>query len=97
MIAAGSIVNRDIGEGQMAAGNPARPYGKYSDLIEKYRGELGDSFIFSNEEYVKGSIAAKEIILGMGERKHAFIKGPPGKRSFIKRIMWWTKEYEWIE
>ena len=31
LIAAGSVVNRDIGEDMCAAGNPARPYGKFSE------------------------------------------------------------------
>lgn len=37
MIAAGSMVNRDIGPDLLAAGNPARVYGKYDEFLERTR------------------------------------------------------------
>lgn len=35
LVAAGSVVTRDIGEGMVAGGNPARPYGRMSELLER--------------------------------------------------------------
>jgi maltose O-acetyltransferase len=35
MIAAGSMVNRDIGPDLLAAGNPARVYGKFDEYLER--------------------------------------------------------------
>lgn len=35
MVAAGSVVGRDIGDGLLAAGNPARVYGQFDDLLAR--------------------------------------------------------------
>lgn len=45
MVAAGSVVSRDIGEGMLAAGNPARVYGRYDEMLERIRAAATDGFI----------------------------------------------------
>ncbi len=96
MIAAGSVVNRDIGEGQAAAGNPARPYGRYSDLIEKYRAELPEARVLEKAEYLQGSVTPREIVETLDRDKHAFMKGHSREITLKNRIFWWTREYEWV-
>jgi len=96
MIAAGSIVNRDIGEGQTAAGNPARPYGKYSDINEKYRSMLQNSFIVEKEKYLAGLITQEDIIKALDDNGLAFMKGHSREVTLKNKIFWWTKEYEWV-
>lgn len=96
MIAAGSVVNRDIGEGQMAAGNPARPYGKYTDLLEKYRAELPGSFLVDKKEYLRGRIAPQEIVEELDKNRLAFMMGHPRTQSTVDRLKLWRKDYGWI-
>ncbi len=96
LIAAGSVVNRDIGEGQCAAGNPARPYGKYADLIEKYRAELETAFLVDKERYLKGEISPQEIAEALAADRPAFMMGHPRTASWKDKILWWKEEYEWV-
>ncbi len=77
MIAAGSVVNRDIGENKIAAGNPARPYGSYSDLIEKYRESVLPECIIFKEDVEHGEVttgAIKDLVSKIGV---AFMCGVP--------------------
>jgi len=45
MVAAGSVVGRDIGEGVLAAGNPARVYGQYDEFLARIRTAATGGFI----------------------------------------------------
>lgn len=77
MIAAGSVVNRDIGEDKIAAGNPARPYGSYSELIEKYRESVSPENMIYKENVEDGmvdSVAIKNLVNKIGI---AFMCGVP--------------------
>ncbi len=49
LVAAGSVVNRDIPPNSCVAGVPARVYAKFEDLIERHRGQVENRDIF---EYV---------------------------------------------
>ena len=40
LVAAGSVVNKDVPPNTCVAGNPARYYGKFSDLIEKNKEDI---------------------------------------------------------
>lgn len=77
LIAAGSVVNRDIGEGKAAAGNPARPYATYSDLLQKYREMAMNSTIFKKEEIENGKITDEDLIITLEQNPIAFIRGMP--------------------
>ena len=73
MIAAGSVVNRDIGEGKIAAGNPARPYSDYPDLLKKYHDSIESTKVFNKEDIETGLISPKDIITSMESNSFAFV------------------------
>jgi maltose O-acetyltransferase len=77
MIAAGSVVNRDIGEDKLAAGNPARPYGNYSELLQKYSEIAKSSCIFNNPDIKSGAVSAEMICQAIEKNSIAFTHGVP--------------------
>ena len=77
MIAAGSMVNRDIGDGKVAAGNPARPYANFNDMLDKYRNILSTSKVFSKEAMENGQVTPADIINQLKKDPVAFIQGIP--------------------
>jgi maltose O-acetyltransferase len=82
MIAAGSVVNRDIGEGKIAAGNPARPYGDYSDFLKKYRDTIRSVKVFKKEDIEKGLVTSDNIITTIENDSIAFVRGIPTKDPY---------------
>lgn len=82
LIAAGSVVNRDIGEDKAAAGNPARPYGSYSELVEKYAVKAKSSAIFNKIEFERGNIGLKKIKRSIDADGVAFVSGVPQKDPY---------------
>jgi maltose O-acetyltransferase len=77
MIAAGSVVNRDIGEDKLAAGNPARPYGNYSELLQKYFEIARTSSIFNNPDIESGAVSIEMIMQAIEKKSLAFTHGVP--------------------
>jgi maltose O-acetyltransferase len=96
MIAAGSVVNRDIGEGFLAAGNPARPYGKYSELLEKYQEMLATNPVFEYDAFLKGAVSPEALKEALDRTSMAFMRGPLKPQTLLDRILWWRREYEWV-
>lgn len=77
LVAAGSVVNRDVGEGKAVAGNPARPYSNYSDIIDKYRGQAVSKPAFSIQDMETGNVGANEISDWLTREKIAFVRDVP--------------------
>lgn len=77
MIAAGSVVNRDIGEGKIAAGNPARPYADYSELIDNYREMAQKGTVIRKKDIENGKISQNVIKKIVEKDGIAFIQGMP--------------------
>ncbi|HYV96153.1 MAG TPA: DapH/DapD/GlmU-related protein [Gemmatimonadaceae bacterium] len=74
MIAAGSLVTHDIGPGQMAAGNPARVYGKFEDYLQRVRTTVADSALFSLDSM--DSPASREAArAALDEGKTVYVHG----------------------
>lgn len=82
LIAAGSIVNRDIGEDKAVAGNPARPYGTYSDLLNKYRDILISSKVFKKQDIESGFVTPSDLFYASEKHSFAFIRGIPSKDPY---------------
>jgi len=82
LIAAGSLVNRDIPEGAVAAGNPARPYGKFSEMLLKYRDVAKSATVFKKEEIEGGTVTHEELIEALDREGTAFIRGVPATDPF---------------
>ncbi len=77
LVAAGSVVNRNIGEGKIAAGNPARPYGNYADLLKTYSDNVKSAKVFKKEDIEKGIITSNDIVASMEKNPLAFVRGIP--------------------
>jgi len=77
MIAAGSVVNRDIGEDKMAAGNPARPYGNFSEAINKYKEIAQVSTIFNKLDFESGKVSVNDILATVEKESISFVSGIP--------------------
>ncbi len=82
LIAAGSIVNRDIGPDKAAAGNPARPYGSFLELLERYRESARSGIVFKKEEIEIGSVIPQDLISAVEKASVAFIRGVPQKDPY---------------
>ena len=82
MIGAGSMVNRDIGEGKVAAGNPARPYGTLLDLLEKNRESARSVAIFNIDDIERGLVTPEQIASVFGNVRWAFVYGIPAEDPY---------------
>jgi len=82
VVAAGSFVNRDFGGGAMVAGNPARAYGKYDDLLEKYEAMLSTATVFSREDLDRGRVSHEDMRRTVEREGAAFSQGVPGRDPF---------------
>jgi maltose O-acetyltransferase len=72
MVAAGSIVSRDVGEGVLVAGNPARVYGRYSEYLERTATMCSDSHVIALDD-VEGR--RDEVLAAMERGEAFFVKG----------------------
>lgn len=75
LIAAGAVVNRDIGEDMCAAGNPARPYGKFSRLLERNCKEITEEILFDFKAVDNGELSVEEARRLCDQHGKIFIKG----------------------
>ncbi len=82
VVAAGSFVNRDLGEGTVSAGNPARPYRKHSDLLAKCRAMTQTHKVFALEDWESGAATQEDLIKALDEQDVAYIRGVPRKDPF---------------
>jgi maltose O-acetyltransferase len=82
LIAAGSFVNRDIGEGAAAAGNPARPYGKFADMLEKYSEIIAHATVFEKAEFEQGIVTPDDLSEAVKREGTAFVRGVPVKDPY---------------
>ena len=77
LIATGAVVNRDIGEDMCAAGNPARPYGKFSELLERYRKKITEETIFDMQDVDNGKVTIEEIRRLCDVHGNIYLRGKP--------------------
>lgn len=75
LIAAGAVVNRDIGENMCAAGNPARPYGKFSDLLERTCKMVTEENLYDIQAYDNGDLSTEEVCRLCDLHGTVFFKG----------------------
>lgn len=77
LVAAGSVVNRNIPEGKAAAGNPARLYGEYSDILERQREAATEENIFEIEDLAHGVVSPEEVRDIVARHSVGFVKSVP--------------------
>lgn len=82
LIAAGSVVNRDIGDDRVAAGNPARPYGSFTELLDRYRVVASTATIFKKEELENGTITTEQVRNTLSKEEVAFTRGVPQRDPY---------------
>ena len=82
LIAAGSFVNRDIGEDIAVAGNPARPYGRYSDLLTKYSELARSTTVFKKEDIEQGAVLHEDPVRALEDEPIVFVRGTPKKDPY---------------
>lgn len=75
LIAAGAMVNRDIGEDMCAAGNPARPYGKFPKLLERYCKKINEENFFDIQALKNGELSVEEARRLCDQHGNIFTKG----------------------
>lgn len=82
MVAAGSVVTRDVAEGKCVAGNPARPYANFSDLMEKNIEKARTVTVFNKEDIENGLISTEDMIRAVEQDGVAYTRGTPKKDPF---------------
>jgi len=82
LITAGSVVNRDIGEDKVAAGNPARPYGKFSDLLNNNIEIAKEAEIINKKDIENGLLSSRELMHATEGNKIAYTRGAPKRDPY---------------
>ncbi len=82
MVAAGSVVNRSVPEGRAVAGNPARPYTTYTEILERVGSEAQEANIFDFGDIETGGLTADTIRERIDRYGIAFIKTVPSHDPF---------------
>jgi maltose O-acetyltransferase len=82
MVAAGSVVNRSVPEGRAVAGNPARPYTTYAEILERVGSDARDENIFDFGDIETGSLTADAIKERIDRDGIAFVKTVPSNDPF---------------
>jgi maltose O-acetyltransferase len=82
LVAAGSVVNRDIPEGKAAAGNPARPYGDYKHILDQYVQTATSEKVFNIEDIESGRVTPQKIKEAVGKFSVSFVRSVPKRDPF---------------
>ncbi len=80
LVAAGSIVNKDIPPNSCVAGVPARFYKKFDEFIEDHSNKIKESKVFTFSELLLpvNPVVKKEVIRAV-ENSNAYVQGYIGK------------------
>jgi maltose O-acetyltransferase len=81
LVAAGSVVNRDIPPNSCVAGVPARVYAKFDDLIERHKQRIEEASIFKFSD-LELDEQIKEKIWDAVQGGDAYVKGYTGKYPY---------------
>jgi tetrahydrodipicolinate N-succinyltransferase len=73
MVAAGSVVSRDVGEGVLAAGNPARVYGKYEEYLDRIRATVRTSLVVRANSLGNPACLA-DVLAALDRRQEVFVR-----------------------
>ena len=77
LVAAGSVVNRSVPENRAAAGNPARPYSYYSEVLERLGNEAKEENLIDIQEIENEALTPDLIIKKINTFSTAFVKSVP--------------------
>ncbi len=79
LVAAGSVVNKNIPENSCVAGVPARVYAKFDEFIENHKHLIDERSFFEYKDFSKPNVEFKEKIKKLVENGHIYVKGYEGK------------------
>jgi maltose O-acetyltransferase len=79
MVAAGSVVSRDFGEGVLVAGNPARVYGQYDEYLARTRDACSLARVVALADIESGRERPEDILAAMDRGQAVFVKGAPSE------------------
>lgn len=82
MVAAGSVVNRNVPEGRAVAGNPARPYTTYAEILERVGSDVNNENVFDFAEIEKGALSMETIKEKIEKAGVAFVRTVPRHDPF---------------
>mgnify|MGYP000930416790 CR=1 FL=1 len=82
MVAAGSVVNRNVPEGRAVAGNPARPYTTYAEILERVGSDVNNENVFDFADIEKGALSMETIKEKIEKAGVAFVKTVPSHDPF---------------
>lgn len=85
MIAAGSVVSRDVGEGALVAGNPARVYGQYNEYLDRISEAASRSLII-NVGKLAGSETQKAVRDAIANGMDVFTDGIDDDFSYFHNV-----------
>ncbi len=91
LVAAGSVVNRDIPPNSCVAGVPARVYARFDEFMERNRQQIenGNVFEFSyltgNLDHLQERLKAK-VWESVQDDRHAYIRGNSGRDPFTWNV-----------
>ena len=87
LVAAGSVVNRDIPPNSCAAGVPARVYAKFDALIERHRRQISDRPVFDIADLAANpDLQLKKKVWQAVQDGDAYVKGSRGKYPYMLNI-----------
>jgi len=82
LVAAGSVVNRDVQEGRAVAGNPARPYTTFTEILGRVGNEASEDNIYDFRDIEKGTLSPEIIRENADKKGIAFVRTVPSHDPF---------------
>lgn len=82
LIAAGSVVNRDIPPNSCAAGIPARVYAKFDDLLERHKQQITERTVFEFTDLIHADDQTRQKIWEAVRDGDAYVRGYTGQYPF---------------
>jgi acetyltransferase-like isoleucine patch superfamily enzyme len=82
MVAAGSLVSRDVGPGVLVSGNPARVYGQYDDYLARITAEARESKLVAYDDLDRGVVARSDVTEAMDRGQHVYVHDAPDDVQF---------------
>lgn len=80
LVAAGSMVNKDIPPNSCVAGAPARFYGKFDEFIVDHQNKIKGSQVFKfSEVYLHKNDYLRKKVIASVQAEDAYVQGYPGK------------------
>lgn len=85
IVAAGSVVGRDVGEGMLAAGNPARVYGRFDEYLDRTAAAARSSITVDVGDLTQSAIRA-DVRSAMDRDEQVFVRGIDSDMAYFHNI-----------